>query len=153
MILLALVILSIAIVGGAAAAQSGRSWRTWAPLSILVTLTPYWADAHLPISGYFVASVICALCSGLIARSKERRVWLWVATGFVFIYAALVIVAFMPRAGEPQLERGIAPPRRANPGTWIRNEANRRRSERQAAERGRSERDQPRTESGVGKFW
>ena len=144
-----LAVLAIAMVGGFAAAENGRRWWIWAPLCIAVPLIPFIVAVYLPISRYLVSSIICALWSGYLARSKERRVWLWMALGFVFSYAALAIVAFMPRVGEPLLERGVAPPKGMNRDTWFRGEANRRRSERLAAERGRGERDRPHTESGL----
>ena len=53
-------------------------------------------------------SVTCAAWSGYLARSKDRRVWLWIVLGAVFAYIALIIVAALPGRGGTFLEETLS---------------------------------------------
>ncbi len=109
-----------AYVAGSIARQNGRRAWIWAPVGALFPLiAPIGArflegsprDFGLPIStGYGLASVISAAWAGYLARSKHRRVWLWIVLGAVLPYIALMIVAFSPGRGETLIERTLSAP-------------------------------------------
>ena len=56
-----------------------------------------------------VLVAVSAVVSGVVARRKRRRVWLWVLLGAVFPVAALFIVAVLPasRAGGASLAAAL----------------------------------------------
>ena len=43
-----------------------------------------------------VLMALFAVVTGLVARRKRRRVWLWLPLGALFTIAALIIVAILP---------------------------------------------------------
>lgn len=60
-----------------------------------------------------VLMAVFAVASGVVARRKGRRVWLWILLGALFTIAALIIVAVMPgtrgRAASRNLADGVDP--------------------------------------------
>ena len=109
-----------ALVAGGVARENRRRWWIWAPLGALFATTPEVVARLLegsplyrdsPITTYHaVMSVMCAAWSGHLARSKDRRVWLWIVLGAVFAYIALIIVAALPGRGETFLEESLSAP-------------------------------------------
>ncbi len=109
-----------ALVAGGVARENRRRWWIWAPLGALFATTPEVVARLLegsplyrdsPITTYHaVMSVMCAAWSGHLARSKDRRVWLWIVFGAVFAYIALIIVAALPGRGETFLEESLSAP-------------------------------------------
>ena len=107
-----------ALVAGGVAHTNGRRWWIWAPLGALFVITPEALVRLLegsplhrdsPITTFHaVMSATCAAWSGYLARSKDRRVWLWIVLGAVFAYIALIIVAALPGRGETFLEETLS---------------------------------------------
>ena len=107
-----------AYVAGTTARQNERRAWIWAPVGALFPLiAPIGArflegspsDYGLSIStGYGLASMISAAWAGYLARSKRRRVWLWIVLGAVLPYIALIMVAFAPGRGETFLEETLS---------------------------------------------
>ena len=112
----------LAVVGGVAAGgvahENGRRWWIWAPLGalfaigpqILVPLlegSPLYRDSPITTL-HGVVSVACAAWCGYLARSKHRRVWLWIVLGAVFAYIALITVAVLPGRGGTLLEETLS---------------------------------------------
>ena len=111
---------SSAISAGLAAAHNGRHWWIWAPIGALLPFgptatinileaTPLADTAWIPSRGA-IASAACAAGCGYIAWSKNRRVWLWIVLGAVFLYVPLVIVAFRRSVGDSALEQTLSGP-------------------------------------------
>ena len=107
-----------AVAAGGVAHENGRRWWIWAPLGalfaigpqILVPLlegTPLYRDSPITTL-HGVIAVTCAAWCGYLARSKQRRVWLWIVLGAVFAYIALIIVAVLPGRGETLLEETLS---------------------------------------------
>ena len=107
-----------ALVAGGVAGKNGRRWWIWAPLGALFAITPEVLARLLegsplyrdsPITTFHaVMSVTCAAWSGYLARSKDRRVWLWIVLGAAFAYIALITVAALPGRGETFLEETLS---------------------------------------------
>ena len=107
-----------AFVAGAVARENGRRWWIWAPLGTLFAITPEVLARLLEGSPLYrdsaittyhaVTAVTCAAWSGYLARSKDRRVWLWIVLGAVFAYIALIIVAALPGRGGTFLEETLS---------------------------------------------
>ena len=107
-----------AFVAGAVARENGRRWWIWAPLGTLFAITPEVLARLLegsplyrdsPITTYHaVTAVTCAAWSGYLARSKDRRVLLWIVLGAVFAYIALIIVAALPGRDGTFLEETLS---------------------------------------------
>lgn len=107
-----------AVAAGGVAHENGHRWWVWAPLGtlfaigpqILVPLlegTPLYRDSPITTL-HGVIAVTCAAWCGHLARSKQRRVWLWIVLGAVFAYVALIIVAVQPGRGEALLEETLS---------------------------------------------
>ncbi len=107
-----------AVAAGGVAHENGRRWWIWAPPGalfaigpqILVPLlegTPLYRDSPITTL-HGVVAVMCAALCGYLARSKRRRVWLWIALGAVFAYVALIVVAILPGRGETLLEETLS---------------------------------------------
>ena len=111
-------VLGGALIASGVAHENGRRWWIWAPLGALFATTPevlvrllegspLYRDS--PITTFHaVMSVMCAAWSGYLARSKDRRVWLWIVLGAVFAYIALIIVAALPGRGGTFLEETLS---------------------------------------------
>ena len=111
-------VLGGALIASGVAHENGRRWWIWAPLGALFATTPevlvrllegspLYRDS--PITTFHaVMSVTCAAWSGYLARSKDRRVWLWIVLGAVFAYIALIIVAALPGRDGTFLEETLS---------------------------------------------
>ena len=80
-----------AVAAGGVAHENGRRWWIWAPLGALFAVgpqvfvpllegTPLYRDSPITTL-HGVIAVTCAAWCGYLARSKQRRVWLWIVLG------------------------------------------------------------------------
>ena len=114
-----------ALLAGLAAGQNGARWWIWVPVGALLPFTPAaivrlleatpLVDTAWTRLQWFIASTACAALSGYIAWSKNRRAWLWVVLGALFLYVPLVIVAFRRSVGDSALEQTLSGAREPHP--------------------------------------